>query len=274
MLIAMENSEAAGEFPCLLRFSQNETLLFAFPCRDERKFSAFARGQAVTPALGGGHQYQSGDGVSFRRTALAVAVLGSQPGLRTDYNGFPELYQDIKVTALLAKRSSIKAKVLWKDNQDRLFRLLVVCVLLGLMLMITGVMSWGMPGWAFVAGPADFGEDCELVVENRWLTSRIYVMQDEDVQGIYQENRLSRGRERQIVRVAASGEHIYFLRTLDDGLDWELVGLEKGKTETLCEGTFEQAMNVTGLRVQRNTIYITAVGENEAVLSMSMRARM
>ena len=52
LLAVLENSEAAGESPCLLRFSQNETLLFAFLYREERKFSAFARGQAATPGLG------------------------------------------------------------------------------------------------------------------------------------------------------------------------------------------------------------------------------
>ncbi len=139
-----------------------------------------------------------------------------------------------------------------------------LAVLLAVMLLVTGAMSWGLPGEGFVAGPADWGEDGKLTVENRWLTSRIYTLLDGNIQDIYQESRLSQGREREISRVASSGEHIYFLRTLDGGLDWELVGLENNRAEVLSEGTFEQPMNVTGLRVWGNTVYITAVGENEA----------
>ncbi len=140
-----------------------------------------------------------------------------------------------------------------------------LAILLALMLLAAGAASWGLPEDGFVAGPADWEEDGELTVENRWLTSRIYTLRNGDIRGIYQEGRLSQGRERRIARVASSGEHIYFLRTLDGDLDWELVSLEKDRAEVLSEGTFEQPMNVTGLRVWGNTIYITAVGENEAI---------
>ncbi|MCI9482137.1 MAG: hypothetical protein HFF88_07195, partial [Oscillibacter sp.] len=53
-----------------------------------------------------------------------------------------------------------------------------LAVLLAVMLLVTGAMSWGLPGEGFVAGPADWGEDGKLTVENRWLTSRIYTLLD------------------------------------------------------------------------------------------------
>ena len=49
------------------------------------------------------------------------------------YTGFPELYQDIKVTALPQVKPSLKSRfhVFWNNNRDRLFRiLLALCVLL------------------------------------------------------------------------------------------------------------------------------------------------
>ncbi len=199
LLAVLENSEAVGESPCLLRFSQNETLLFVFLYREERKFSAFARGQAVTPALGESicvnlvmeclssglpwpllYLVLSQDGVQIakdntvyftmlldladldpersekncvsccarlllellepaarrRRKRLKSYELIHRKSAKNVYNGFPELYQDIKVTALPAKKTSLKTKagVFWQDHRDGLFRLLLVlCVLLVVM---------------------------------------------------------------------------------------------------------------------------------------------
>ena len=49
MLQVMENGERSGESPCVTYMTQNEKLIFVFPYREERKFSAFARGQAADP---------------------------------------------------------------------------------------------------------------------------------------------------------------------------------------------------------------------------------
>ena len=49
------------------------------------------------------------------------------------YRGFPELYQDIRLTALPPTKPSLKNKIcsFWKMNRDRFFHLLLVlCVLL------------------------------------------------------------------------------------------------------------------------------------------------
>lgn len=49
------------------------------------------------------------------------------------YTCFPELYQDIRVTALPPARRSLleRGRIFWRENQDRLFRvLLILCVLL------------------------------------------------------------------------------------------------------------------------------------------------
>ena len=50
MLAVMEQRKDEGQSPCLFQFSQNALLLFAFPYREQRRFSAFARGQ-LTSAL-------------------------------------------------------------------------------------------------------------------------------------------------------------------------------------------------------------------------------
>ena len=201
MLSVMEENRRSGECPCLLRFSQNETLLFLFPYREERKFSAFARGQMTSPAAGedicirlvmeclsGGLpwpllylvleqdcvQIAKDNTVYFTMTLdlqaldptrterhcvsacaqilldfLAGPVAGGKPRRKAlksfelirkkmsknAYTGFPELYQDIKVTALPPVKPGLRSRwrIFWQSNRDRLFRLLLVlCVLLAI----------------------------------------------------------------------------------------------------------------------------------------------
>lgn len=201
MLVVMENSQRSGESSCLLHFSQNETMLFLFPYREERKFSAFAAGQMISPEAGEAIcinlvmeclstdlpwpllylvleqdcvQIAKDNTVYFTmildlkdlepgRTErncvsscarllldlLAEPVAGGSRRRRRKklksfelirkkmgknaYTGFPELYQDIKLTALPPVKPSLKSefRIFWQNNRDRLFRLLLVlCILL------------------------------------------------------------------------------------------------------------------------------------------------
>lgn len=199
MLAVMEDSQRTGESPCLLRFSQNETMLFLFPYREERKFSAFAAGQMTSPEAGESIcinlvmeclstglpwpllylvleqdcvQIAKDNTVYFtmildlkdlepartekncvsscarllldllagpvaggrrRRKKLKSFELIQKKTRKNAYTGFPELYQDIKVTALPTVKPSLKkrARIFWQNNRDRLFRLLLVlCILL------------------------------------------------------------------------------------------------------------------------------------------------
>ena len=199
MLVVMENSQRSGESSCLLHFSQNETMLFLFPYREERKFSAFASGQMTSPEAGEAIcinlvmeclstslpwpllylvleqdcvQIAKDNTVYFtmildlkdleparterncvsscarllldllagpvaggggRRRKLKSFELIRKKAGKNAYTGFPELYQDIKVTALPSVKPSMKSRlhIFWRDNRDRLFRvLLILCVLL------------------------------------------------------------------------------------------------------------------------------------------------
>ena len=199
LLMVMEDGQRSGESACLLQFSQNETMLFLFPYREERKFSAFAAGQMTSPEAGEAIcinlvmeclstslpwpllylvleqdcvQIAKDNTVYFTtildlkdlepaRTErncvsscarllldlLAGPVAGGRHRSRklksfelirkktgkNAYTGFPELYQDIKVTALPQVKPSLKSRfhVFWNNNRDRLFRiLLALCVLL------------------------------------------------------------------------------------------------------------------------------------------------
>ena len=199
MLAVMEDSQRTGESPCLLRFSQNETMLFLFPYREERKFSAFAAGQMTSPEAGESIcinlvmeclstglpwpllylvleqdcvQIAKDNTVYFtmildlkdlepartekncvsscarllldllagpvaggrrRRKKLKSFELIQKKTRKNAYTGFPELYQDIKVTALPTVKPSLKkrARIFWQNNRVRLFRLLLVlCILL------------------------------------------------------------------------------------------------------------------------------------------------
>ena len=200
MLMVMEDSQRTGEASCLLCFSQNETMLFLFPYREERKFSAFAPGQVTSPEAGEAIcinlvmeclstslpwpllylvleqdcvQIAKDNTVYFtmildlkdleparterncvsscarllldllagpaaggrRRKKLKSFELIRKKTGKNAYTGFPELYQDIKVTALPRVKPSLKStfRVFWQNNRDRLFRLLLVlCILLAI----------------------------------------------------------------------------------------------------------------------------------------------
>ena len=191
--------EGEGE-GCLFQFSQNELLLFAFPYREERKFSAFARGQLTSALVSESicvnlvmeclstplpwpilYLVLEQDGVQItkdntiylnmaldlaelkpeltekqcvsscarlllellsapvvtrrtrRRWPLKSFELIRKKSGRGAYNSFPELYHDIKLTALPERKPSLKKRAagVWNRNRDLLFRLLLIlCVLL------------------------------------------------------------------------------------------------------------------------------------------------
>ena len=202
LLTVMEDSQRSGESSCLLQFSQNETMLFLFPYREERKFSAFAAGQMTSPEAGEAICINlvmeclstdlpwpllylvleqdcvqiakdntvyftmildlkdleparterncvsscarllldllagpvAGGGRRRRKKLKSFELIRKKMG-KNAYTGFPELYQDIKLTALPQVKPSLKSGFLifWRNNRDRLFRiLLVICILLAI----------------------------------------------------------------------------------------------------------------------------------------------
>lgn len=207
MLLVIENNERSGEMPCQFHFAQNETLLFVFPYRDERKFSTFSKGQVVDLSIGETIginltleclsnglpwpllylvlnqdciQIAKDNTVYFnytldlkdlqpgltekncvsscawilqdllsaqiagkrgkRRKQLKSFELIRKKAAKNSYTGFPELYHDIKLTALPAHKASVKGrfKGVWHRNKDGLFRLLLV--LCGILLIIALIM--------------------------------------------------------------------------------------------------------------------------------------
>ena len=215
MLEVMENGERSGDSPCITYLTHNEQLVFVFPYREERKFSAFARGQAesrgtaeaiainlVMACLSSGLpwpllylaleqdcvQISRENSVYFtlnldlagldvrkdeRKCASSCArlllellevtdgrkrskqlksyELIRKKSAKNAYARFPELYQDIKLTAVPMEKPSLKTKLkgIWHRNRDRLFRLLlVVCVLLvlvALAMLVTQLIFGEIP---------------------------------------------------------------------------------------------------------------------------------
>ena len=197
MLAVMESSDRGVESPCITRIAHNEKLIFVFPYREERKFSAFAKGQVTSPEVGEqicinlvmecistGLPWQllylvlkqdqvqiaqdntvyfsvclaldkldiektekscvsacaklllkllASTGEESRKKRLKSFELIRKKSAKNAYTGFPELYQDIKLTALPKKKASVKSRVKgwWLRNRDMLFKvLLVICMLL------------------------------------------------------------------------------------------------------------------------------------------------
>lgn len=219
MLQVMENGERSGESPCITCLTHNENLIFVFPYREERKFSAFARGQAagvgeaeaiginlVMACLSSGipwpllHLILEQDCVQISRENSVYFTMNLdlkylEPGktervcvsdcarllmelldlsgdrkqrrggkqlktyelirkksAKNAYGGFPELYQDIKLTARPAKKTSMKNRVagMWNRNRDTLFRiLLILCVVLvvAAVAMLISQMIFGEVPW-------------------------------------------------------------------------------------------------------------------------------
>ena len=143
--------------------------------------------------------------------------------------------------------------------------ILLVLLLAG-MLAVAGFLPWGMPKEEnLVPGPAEQEDGAMLVAENRWFTSRIYTLREGLVSGVYEESRIRDGAESRIVRVTALDSGACFIRVFGDGADWELVKLEGGNTQLLYRDTFEDKVSVTGLRLQGDSYWITAVGDNKAI---------
>ena len=143
---------------------------------------------------------------------------------------------------------------------------ILLALLLAGMLAAASVMSWGLPDTEnLVPGPVERADGTVLAAENRWFTSRIYTLQEGRISEVYEESRIRGGEESRIVRAAALEDGACFIRILNDGADWELVKLENGKAELLHRDTFENEVTVTGLQVQGESFWITAVGANEAI---------
>lgn len=140
----------------------------------------------------------------------------------------------------------------------------LTALLLAIMLACVCALPLGIPAGQAEDGPAQRDDGTVLAVENRRLTSRIYTLRDGEIGGLYEEARLRAGQESRIARVAADGDDIFFLRTLD-GAEWELVRLDDGHSKALHRYTPENTVTVTGLHAEKGTVWITAVGDNQAI---------
>ena len=216
MLSVLEDGRRTEESPCLRCFAQNETMLFLFPYREERKFSAFAAGQMTSPSAGeticihlvmeclsaglpwpllylvleqDGVQIAKDNTVYFtlnldladlnperteqscvsRCAQIMLDLLngpvagGKKPKKlkslelirkkmsKNAYTGFPELYQDIQVTALPRQKQSLKGRltVFWRENRDRLFRILlavsIVLAILAVIVLVSQLVFGDVP---------------------------------------------------------------------------------------------------------------------------------
>ena len=137
--------------------------------------------------------------------------------------------------------------------------------LLAAMLILVGVMPWGLPAQELVAGPANGTDGRTIVAENGAMVSRLYTLKDGLVEDIYREFRLRDNEETRIVRVAAEGTNVYFVRLLGEGTQWELVRKSTNAPESLYRGIFENVEYVTGLAVKNDVVWITGIGTNGAV---------
>lgn len=181
-------------------FSQNEELVYLFPYRKERPFTAFAQGQMSSLqereatcvnlvmeclytslpfpllylVLDQGNLHIEQDNNVFFTYYLNLEELDPEMGEadcarlcahyilslltppqgkgrlqslelirrkldKNAYRGLPELYRDIKVTSLPQHKRSLKARLkhFWRENKDRLFRLLLVlCVAAGAIALV------------------------------------------------------------------------------------------------------------------------------------------
>ena len=139
--------------------------------------------------------------------------------------------------------------------------------LLAVMLALVSVLPWGLPAAeTMVPGPEPLPEGNIQVAENRALVSRIYTLQDQQLSTLYEESRLHGGKESRIVHVAASAEQeTWFVRVYEDGMEWELMKLENGGAVSVYQDLFQEPGTVTGLAAGEGSVWVTLVGDNEAI---------
>lgn len=215
LLDVLERDRRCGEDIGLFRFSQNELMVFGIPYREERRFSVFAPGQAVSPAAAERicvnvvaacltwkipwpllYLLLSQDCVQITKdntvyftphldlaelnpdfgekqcvtccSRLMLSLLSSLSGKRrrtrlksfellrkksekNAYVSFPELYRDIKVTAMPEQNPPLfkRVKSFLREHKDLLFRLLLaVCAILvvtALILLVSQILFGEIP---------------------------------------------------------------------------------------------------------------------------------
>lgn len=209
LLPVLEAQEAKSPF--LFNFAQNDELIYGFPFQPERRFSAFARGQMLTPVLGEtictnlvmecisstlpppllylaltqNNVNITKDNYIFFTPVFDLSELdpeitetecticcaklilellegGTKKKLKScelirkkcqsnSYSAFPELYRDIKLTAMPGKKPGIKTRLkgFWLRSKDNLFRLLlvvcIVAVVIALIMLISQIIFGDIP---------------------------------------------------------------------------------------------------------------------------------
>ncbi len=83
------------------------------------------------------------EGGNKRRRKLNSYELIRKKTVKNAYSAFPELYRDIKVTALPDRRQSLKdrLKAFWLRNKDRIFRLLLILCVIAVVLAVVMLIS-------------------------------------------------------------------------------------------------------------------------------------
>ncbi|MEG1764899.1 MAG: hypothetical protein RR147_06545 [Oscillospiraceae bacterium] len=197
LLSILEASEGAPAYQ--FYFARNDELIYGFPYRAERRFSAFARGQMATPAIGeeiclnlimecvstelpppilyliltqDNINISKDNGIFFtpiinlaamdetiterectvccarmilhllegrKKKELKSCELIRKKCRSNSYSAFSELYRDIRLTAIPAQKTGIRAKIkgFWQRNRDRFFHIFLwLCVLVAIVALI------------------------------------------------------------------------------------------------------------------------------------------
>lgn len=151
----------------------------------------------------------------------------------------------------------------------------MLLVLLVASMTAASVLPLGLPSEAAMVSAPVLGTDGAVyVVENRWLTSRVYTLRGGDVVDLYEEFRLKGRDETEIARITTDGSDLLFVRTvvgknpgnpLQNGAAWDLEKIHDGAVVNLSSGIFDVELDVTGLTVCGDICYITGVGYNDGI---------
>ncbi len=104
----------------------------------------------------------------------------------------------------------------------------------------------------------------KLVVENRTVMSRIYNMNEQKINDIYNEIRYGHDRERNIIAATVLDGDIYFIRQYTDA-SWELVKIEKNDAVVHMQSDNKDtgSMTITGLYGEDGVFWISTIGNDE-----------
>ena len=142
-------------------------------------------------------------------------------------------------------------------------KLLAALAALVLVLAAVSAAPWGLPDASSLGSVQEGPAGLVCAVENTDLTASVYILRDNRLVDLYRVPRLAGGRTFSIAAAAWDDQRPALLRHWDDS-SWDVVRTD-GSAVTLDTSALDKVLTPTGLWVENETYYLTAVAVDGSV---------